>query len=520
MSDDNALEQFFKILPVMGKMHELTDHFAHLALLPLFLLSIFFSYSTDLGLKSAVFMKLRNLVITVMLLYFFPKIATGIKLFGQDLAFRLDDMKGFDEVLRLAKEKIDSFEGGPMGFLGLGLNAILASLSYFLVYLAKFLLLAFYQFYFAFLFSISPFLILGSLFNTTADVTRSLFKSICLISAWPIVWAILSAFLKSMAFADAYKVEGNYFTILCMNIVVALSMLFSPFILSFLFVIGGGEKHTPTLIRHIGSSSVALLGEAALHSMTSGSRRLVVKAFRKSKKMPASQAGRVACFILFFIFSAKAICADVNSHVGQSTLICLRSKPQSAILSSNKSFDISKIGPHIILRALEPSAKAELMLVYGQKVKRFALTSDPDLPHQFETQCEKEKPWDQKSEPKRAIKTAKVALLPTDTTRPQMTLENLYWSNSARDYLILLLKIDNDSKGPLHFDWASLRLTQQSHILTPSKTRAARRFLPTGASMSLFVEFRRPSLSSQQDAYLHLRSNKGNLETKINRREL
>ena len=61
---------------------------------------------------------------------------------------------------------------------------------------------------------------------------KNLFKNLCLVACWPIIWSILSAFLKGLPFADAYALEGGYTTVIVMNLILAVSLLLSPFMLS------------------------------------------------------------------------------------------------------------------------------------------------------------------------------------------------------------------------------------------------------------------------------------------------
>jgi hypothetical protein len=52
------------------------------------------------------------------------------------------------------------------------------------------------------------------------------------VACWPVIWSVLSAFLKALPFASAYAVEGNLITIVTLNLIIAVALLFSPFIVS------------------------------------------------------------------------------------------------------------------------------------------------------------------------------------------------------------------------------------------------------------------------------------------------
>jgi predicted transcriptional regulator len=98
--------------------------------------------------------------------------------------------------------------------------------------LARYLLLAFQHFYWLMMVVLAPFMILASLFESASGVTKSLFKNMFQIAAWPIIWSILSAFLKAIPFASIYATEGGLLTVVTLNLIIAVALLFSPFIVS------------------------------------------------------------------------------------------------------------------------------------------------------------------------------------------------------------------------------------------------------------------------------------------------
>src|SRR5207244_779723 len=48
----------------------------------------------------------------------------------------------------------------------------------------------------------------------------------------PIIWSLLSAFLKALPFASAYSGAGGFVTVITLNLIIAIALLFSPFIVS------------------------------------------------------------------------------------------------------------------------------------------------------------------------------------------------------------------------------------------------------------------------------------------------
>lgn len=230
-----AIEEYEKLFPVARRIYEQTNQLSWELLLPLFLLSIVFSYSSDLGLTGSVLVRLKRLILVALLLVSFPMIAEFCQILGVEIAKSIDNMNGIDLVLEAASKRAESYSFDLQTLLNLGGDIILGALtivSFLILVVARFLLLAFQHFYWLLLVALGPFLILGTLFDASAGITRGLFKNMIQVSCWPIIWSILSAFLKALPFATAYSSVGNYVTVITLNLIIAIALLFSPFIVS------------------------------------------------------------------------------------------------------------------------------------------------------------------------------------------------------------------------------------------------------------------------------------------------
>lgn len=230
-----AIEEYEKLLPVARQIYEHTSHLSWQMLLPLFLVSIALGYSTDLGISGAVVVRLKRLIIVALLLISFPTIAEFAQILGVEIAKSIDDMTGIDMVLDAASKRADAYSFDLQGLLNLGSDLLIGALvllSFVILIVARFFLLAFQHFYWFLLVALGPFLILGTLFEASSGITRGLFKSMFQVACWPIIWSILSAFLKALPFASAYAVEGNLITVVTLNLIIAIALLFSPFIVS------------------------------------------------------------------------------------------------------------------------------------------------------------------------------------------------------------------------------------------------------------------------------------------------
>ena len=184
---------------------------------------------------------LKRAVISTLLLAAFPEISQAIIFIADGIAERIDQVNGLDNFLRMAQEKALGFTFARNVLL-LSIPdliiALLAFVSYLILYIARYLTIAMYHFYWTFYMISAPLLLLFNLFPSTSQVAGNLFKGLVEVASWKIVWAILGAMMTAISFGDAYKAEGNYITLVVMNFVIAISMLKTPSIVKAL--ISGG----------------------------------------------------------------------------------------------------------------------------------------------------------------------------------------------------------------------------------------------------------------------------------------
>lgn len=230
-----AIEEYEKLLPIARMIYEQTSHISWQMILPLFLVSVAIGYSTELGITGSVVVRLKRLVIVTFLLVSFPMIAEFSQILGVEVAKSIDNMTGIDMVLDAASKRAEAFSFDLQGLINLGTDLIMGALvlvSFLILVVARFFLLAFQHFYWFLLVALGPFLILGTLFESSSGITKGLFKNMFQVSCWPVVWSVLSAFLKALPFANAYTTPGNLITVITLNLIIAIALLFSPFIVS------------------------------------------------------------------------------------------------------------------------------------------------------------------------------------------------------------------------------------------------------------------------------------------------
>lgn len=204
-------------------------------LVPLFCLSIAFAYTSDLGIAGAVLVRLKRLIIVALMLISFPTIAETMQVVGVEVARSIDDMTGIDQVLDASAKRAEKFSFSLEGLLDMGSDILIGALvllSFLILAFARLFLLSFQHFYWFLFVALGPLLMLGALFDSAVGMTKGLFKSMFQVACWPIIWSILSAFLRALPFASAYISEESLVTVVTLNLIIAVALLFSPFIVS------------------------------------------------------------------------------------------------------------------------------------------------------------------------------------------------------------------------------------------------------------------------------------------------
>lgn len=209
---------------------------------------------------------LKRAVISTLLLAAFPEISQAIVFIADGVAERIDSMNTLDVVIRMAQEKSESYPESSSSLL-LGFNdllmATLSFLSFLILYIARYLMVAMYHFFWVFYMVAAPLLLLFNLFSATGNVTTNLFRGMIEVACWKIVWAILGAMLASLAFGDVYRTEGSYVTIIVMNFVIAIAMIATP-----LFVKSLGSQGAHAMSSGIGQQAVAAMAAVPTKGMS------------------------------------------------------------------------------------------------------------------------------------------------------------------------------------------------------------------------------------------------------------
>ncbi|MFN3696601.1 MAG: hypothetical protein ACK4VO_04095 [Pseudobdellovibrio sp.] len=192
---------------------------------------------------------IKRSFVAALLLASFPEVSNLILDICDGLALKIDNMSGIETFMRMAEEKSRSYAVAKnvllLKFDDLFM-AILSFGSFLLLLLARYITVALYYFYWVLLSVCAPLMILCYVFPKTAGITANLYKGLIEVALWKVIWAIMSAMLTSLSFGNIYQTDGSYLTLIVMNFVIAIAMLFTPMIVRSL--IGEGVQATAQTI--------------------------------------------------------------------------------------------------------------------------------------------------------------------------------------------------------------------------------------------------------------------------------
>ncbi len=192
---------------------------------------------------------IKRSFVAALLLASFPEVSNLILDICDGLALKIDNMSGIETFMRMAEEKSRSYAVAKnvllLKFDDLFM-AILSFGSFLLLLLARYITVALYYFYWVLLSVCAPLIILCYVFPKTAGITANLYRGLIEVALWKVLWAIMSAMLTSLSFGNIYQTDGSYLTLIVMNFVIAIALLFTPMIMRSL--IGEGVQATAQTI--------------------------------------------------------------------------------------------------------------------------------------------------------------------------------------------------------------------------------------------------------------------------------
>ena len=176
-----------------------------------------------------------RLLVACILLVATPDIMNALADLSDGIAKELGDLNQFKYV---AGRMLDQFKELSWSWVSIKDSVIIliAGISFFALYVTIYLADAFFLYTWMLIYVFSPILIVMYILPVTANITKALFRSMFEVSAWKIVWSVMASLLWSLAASDLNKPEHdiNFLTAIILNIILVLSVLLAPLIVSYL----------------------------------------------------------------------------------------------------------------------------------------------------------------------------------------------------------------------------------------------------------------------------------------------
>jgi hypothetical protein len=139
----------------------------------------------------------------------------------------LGDLHEIKRVLSRFSDKLDELKFSWISVKDVVIIGI-SFLTFFLLYLSVFVAEAFILFAWTFLYVVSPIMIAMFVLPQTSGATKALFRTLIEVNCWKIVWSILATLLWSTALSTINHSDVSFLTVVCFNIILAASILFTP----------------------------------------------------------------------------------------------------------------------------------------------------------------------------------------------------------------------------------------------------------------------------------------------------
>ena len=227
---------------------------------------------------------IARVLIAAFLLHSYPEVTNSLSEFTDALTAKIGGFNEFHHVLDRMGDKLKTLtfswisvkEALIMGF---------SFITFFLLYISVFIANAGVIFVWLILYVFSPLLIVFFILPSTAFITKALFRSLIEVCAWKIVWATLAALLWSSALNEINKQDVNFLTVISFNLILAMSLLFTPIVVSRLASAG---------LSSLAGSAMGLAAGAAAFTPGAIASRAIGGTLSKTGKGAAFGTGAIA----------------------------------------------------------------------------------------------------------------------------------------------------------------------------------------------------------------------------------
>jgi hypothetical protein len=171
---------------------------------------------------------IRRVVISVLMLYSFDYVINVIAMVGDGITDRIDGIQKLWDVLKNLGPNYNNSSGNWFNLRETAIYFFNIA-AYIIAYLGFFVATALIHFVWTVLYISSPLMILMYVSRSTSYVTVSLYKGLCQVVTWKILYSILGVLLLKLAMNPQFTGMEDYLMSIIVNLCIGVSMLFIPF---------------------------------------------------------------------------------------------------------------------------------------------------------------------------------------------------------------------------------------------------------------------------------------------------
>lgn len=198
----------------------------------------------------------RALIATVLLIAM-PEIMNTVSDITDSIAREIGSLNEFHNVLSRMGERLQSLTWSWISVKDIVI-LIMSFLSFFVLYVTVYLADAAFLYCWTLIYILSPLVLALFVFPQTAGATKAMFRSMIEISLWKVVWATMAALLWSTALSDINQPEHqiNFLTAMVLNLMLAVSILMTPFLVKGL--LSGGPANVATSLQGLMLAGISM----------------------------------------------------------------------------------------------------------------------------------------------------------------------------------------------------------------------------------------------------------------------
>lgn len=228
-----------------------------------------------------------RVLIAAIMLSSFPEFLNVVGDLTDGLADKIGALNEFKYVLVKMGDQLDKLTWSWTSVKQMTI-VVISFLAFFILYISVYVSEAIYFYSWTLLYIFSPLCFALYVLPQTQGAAIGVYKSIIKVASWKIIWAVLATLLWSAALTDLERLgdSANFLTVILFNLMLAGSLLFTPFIANLLFSGNFAQAATKAGSFAVGSAMMGagkLMNTAAVKDLSKGAKSLPRNGFEAAR---------------------------------------------------------------------------------------------------------------------------------------------------------------------------------------------------------------------------------------------